>query len=147
MELQKKISDDLKSALKSGDQLRLGVLRMINSALQNKKIEKGRDAVLTDEEALQVLAKEAKKRKESIIAFENGGRPELAAGEKNELVIIEEYLPKQMSREDAVKEVERILAGITDKSKFGLVMKEVMKELKGKVDAAIITEIIKEKIG
>ena len=147
MELQKKISDDLKSALKSGDQLRLGVLRMINSALQNKKIEKGRDAVLTDEEALQVLSKEAKKRKESIIAFENGGRPELAAGEKNELVIIEEYLPKQMSREDAVKEVERILAGITDKSKFGLVMKEVMKELKGKVDAAIITEIIKEKIG
>jgi len=147
MDLLKRISDDLKSALKSGDQLRLGVLRMINSALQNKKIEKGKDAVLSDEEVLQVLTKEAKKRKESIIAFENGGRPELAEGEKKELVIIEEYLPAQMSREEVAKEVERVLATIADKSKFGLVMKEVMKELKGKADASVVTELIKEKLG
>ena len=147
MELQKKISEDLKAALKAGDQLRLTVLRMVNSALQNKKIEKGKDAELTDEDVLQVLSKEAKKRKESIIAFETGGRPELAEGEKKELVIIEEYLPKQMSREEVVKEVERILSGIADKSKFGLVMKEVMKELKGKADAGMVTELIKEKLG
>jgi len=147
MEILKKISEDLKAAMKSGDHFKLGVLRMVNSALQNKKIEKGKDGVLTDEEVLQVLTKEAKKRKESVLAFENGGRPELAENEKKELVIIDAYLPAQMSREDAAKEVERILATIADKSKFGLVMKEVMKELKGKVDAGMVTELIKEKLG
>lgn len=147
MELLKKISEDLKAAMKSGDHFTLGVLRMVNSAMQNKKIEKGKDGVLTEEEILQVLTKEAKKRKESVLAFENGGRPELAENEKKELVIIEEYLPAQMSREDVAKEVERILATIADKSKFGLVMKEVMKELKGKADAAIVTELVKEKLG
>jgi len=157
MELLKKISEDLKTALKSGDHFRLGVLRMISSALQNKKIEKGKDGILTEEEILQVLAREAKKRKESVVAFENGGRPELAENEKKELVVIEAYLPKQMSREEAAKEVERILSGVADtrptgqssgrKSKFGLVMKEVMKDLKGKADAGMITELIKEKLG
>lgn len=147
MELLKRISEDLKTALKSGDHFRLGVLRMVNSALQNKKIEKGKDGVLTEEDVMQVLSKEAKKRKESVLAFENGGRPELAENEKKELAVIEAYLPKQMSREDAAKEVEKILAKIEDKSKFGLVMKEVMKELKGKVDAAIVTELVKEKLG
>jgi len=147
MELLKKISEDLKVAMKSGDHFRLGVLRMVNSALQNKKIEKGKDGVLTEEEVLQVLAKEAKKRKESVLAFETGGRPELAENEKKELVIIEAYLPAQMSREDAAKEVEKILSTIADKSKFGLVMREVMKEMKGKADASMITELIKEKLG
>jgi len=147
MEILKKISEDLKAAMKSGDHFKLGVLRMANSALQNKKIEKGKDEVLTDEEVLQVLTKEAKKRKESVLAFEAGGRPELAENEKKELVVIEAYLPAQMSRGDAAKEVERILATIADKSKFGLVMREVMKELKGKVDAAMVTELIKEKLG
>ncbi len=147
MDLQKRISEELKIALKSGDQFRLGVLRMINSALQNKKIEKGKDAILTEDEVLLVLAKEAKKRKESIIAFENGGRPELAESEKKELAIIETYLPKQMSREEVSVAVEKILAGIGDKSKFGLVMKEVMKEMKGKADAGMITEVLKEKLG
>jgi uncharacterized protein YqeY len=147
MDLLQKINDDLKSALKSGDHFRLGVLRMVNSALKNKAIEKGKDAKLTDEEILQIFTKEAKKRKESIVAFENGGRPELADGEKKELVIIEEYLPKQMSKEDTEKEVVRILATISDKSKFGLVMKDVMKELNGKADAKLVSEIIKEKLG
>lgn len=147
MEILKKISEDLKVAMKSGDSFRLGVLRMVNSALQNKKIEKGKDGILTEEEVLQVLTKEAKKRKESVIAFEAGGRPELAENEKKELAVIEAYLPAQMSREDAAKEVERILSGIADKSKFGLVMKEVMKELKGKADAGMVTELIKEKLG
>ncbi len=147
MELLKKISEDLKVAMKSGDHFTLGVLRMVNSALQNKKIEKGKDGVLTEEEVLQVLTKEAKKRKESVLAFETGGRPELAENEKKELALIEKYLPAQMSREDVAKEVERILSTIADKSKFGLVMKEVMKELKGRADAGMVTEIIKEKLG
>ena len=147
MTLQEKLNQDIKESLKGGDSFRLGVLRMVNSALQNKKIEKGKDGVLTEEEVLQVLTKEAKKRKESVLAFEAGGRPELAENEKKELIIVEAYLPAQMSREEVAKEVERILSGVADKSKFGLVMKEVMKELKGKADAGMITELIKEKLG
>lgn len=146
MTLQEKLNQDIKESLKGRDSFRLGVLRMVNSALQNKKIEKGKDAVLSDEDVLQVLVKEAKKRKESVVAFENGGRPELAENEKKELVLIEKYLPAQMSREEVAKEVERILSGVADKSKFGLVMKEVMKELRGKADAGMITELIKEKL-
>jgi hypothetical protein len=147
MDLQKKLNEDLKTALKSKDQFRLGVLRLVNSSLQNKRIEKGKDAVLSEDDVLQVLAKESKKRKESVEAFEKGGRQELAENEKKELTIIEEYLPKQMGREEIVSAVEKILSGISDKSNFGLVMKEVMKELKGKADARIIGEVIKEKLG
>jgi len=147
MELEKKINEDLKSAMKSGDQFRLGVLRMINSALKNKAIEKGKDAKLTDEEVLAVFAKEAKKRKEAVAAFTAGGRPELAEGEKKELVIIEAYLPAQMSREEVEKEVEKILSGISDKSNAGIVMKTVMQGLKGKADGKMISEIVKAKLG
>ena len=146
MNLLEKINEDLKSAMKTKDQFRLGVLRMVNSALQNKKIEKGKDAILEDEEVLQILTKEAKKRKESVVAFESGGRPELAENEKKELAIIEEYLPEQMPKEEVAVLVENILKNISDKSSFGLVMKEVMQELKGKADAKMISEIIKEKL-
>lgn len=144
------IKDAMKSAAKAGQAgaaEKLGVLRMLNSAMKNKAIEKGKDAVLTDEEAMQVIAKEAKKRKESILAFEQGGRPELAEGEKKELAMLEAYLPKQMSREEAAAEVAKILAGFADKSNAGLVMKAVMAEMKGKADGKMISELVKEKLG
>ena len=138
---------DIKEAMKAGAAERLSVLRMLNSAMKNKAIEKGKDAVLTDEEAMQAIAKEAKKRKESILAFEQGGRPELAEGEKKELVMLEAYLPKQMPREEAAAEVAKILAGLADKSNIGLVMKAVMQEMKGKADGKMVSELVKEKLG
>ncbi len=146
MTLQEKIMSDIKEAMKAGNSEKLGVLRMLNSAMKNKAIEKGKDAVLTDEEAMQVISKEAKKRKESILAFEQGGRPELAEGEKKELAILEVYLPKQMSREEAAVKVEKILSGIADKSNAGLVMKAVMQEMKGKADGKMVSELVKEKL-
>lgn len=145
--LQEKIAQDIKEAMKAGNAEKLGVLRMVMSALNNKKIEKGKDAVLTDEDALQVLSKEAKKRKESAEVFISGGRPELAEKEKAELVIVESYLPKQMSKEEVAAEVEKVLSGLADKSNAGLVMKAVMAELKGKADGKIISEIVKSKLG
>lgn len=147
MDLQTKIMSDLKEAMKAGAAEKVGVLRMLNSAMKNKAIEKGKDAALTEAEAMQVVAKEAKKRKESILAFEQGGRPELAEGEKRELAILEAYLPAQMSREDVAAAVEKVLAGLADKSNQGLVMKAVMQELKGKADGKVISEVVKEKLG
>ena len=145
--LLEKLTQDLKEAMKAGNAGKVGVLRMLSSALKNRAIEKGKDMVLTDDEAMQVLMREAKKRKESIEAFEKGGRPELADKEKTELVLIEAYLPKQMSREEVVVAVEKVLAGLADKSNQGLVMKAVMGELKGKADGKMISEVVKEKLG
>lgn len=145
--LLEKLNQDLKEAMKSGNAGKLGVLRMLTSALKNRAIEKGKDAVLTDEEAMQVLMREAKKRKESVEAFEKGGRPDLAEAEKKELAMLEIYLPKQMSKEEVVSAVEKVLAGLADKSNQGLVMKAVMAELKGKADGKMISEAVKEKLG
>ena len=92
---------------------------------------------------MQVIAKEAKKRKESILAFEQGGRPELAEGEKKELAMLEAYLRKQMSREEAAAEIGKILAGLADKSNAGLVMKAVMQEMKGKADGKMVSELVR----
>lgn len=147
MPLEQKLKEDLKTAMKAGDPVRVGVLRMLNAALQNRRIEKGKDAVLSDEEVTEALRREQKKRKESVEAFEKGGRPELAKNEKSELAIIEVYLPKQMSREETAVAVEKIMAGLADKSNAGLVMKAVMQELKGKADGRLINEIVKEKLG
>src|SRR3989344_4222976 len=103
MDLLFKIANDLKESMKSGNAEKVAVLRMISAALKNREIEKrgrGQTVGLTDEEALAVLQKEAKKRKESIEAFSGGGRPELADKEKAELEIISFYLPRQMSEEE-----------------------------------------------
>ena len=145
--LQEKLTQELKEAMKSGNADKVGVLRMLNAALHNQAIAKGKDAVLTDEEVMEVLRREAKKRKESVEAFTKGGRPELAGKERVELVLIEVYLPKQMSREEVAAAVEKILAGLADKSNQGLVMKAVMQELKGKADGKMVREVVKEKLG
>jgi len=147
MDFQAKLMSDLKEAMKAGASDKVNVFRMLNAALKNKAIEKGKDAVLTEEEAMQVLLREAKKRKESVEAFEKGGRLDLADSEKKELAILEVYLPKQMSREEVAAAVEKVLAGLADKSNQGLVMKAVMGELKGKADGKMISEVVKEKLG
>jgi uncharacterized protein YqeY len=144
--IKDRLNDDLKKSLKGGDQKRVGVLRLLNTAIHNKEIEKyakSKSEVLTDEEILQVLAGEAKKRRESIEIFLSGGRQDLADKEKAELMVIQEYLPKQLSWEETEKAVADILkkSGLRD---FGLAMKEVMKELKGKADAKIISELVKK---
>lgn len=134
--------------MKNADPKTVGVLRLLISALNNKSIEKrtktGSDA-LTDEEVLQSLNSEAKKRKEAADIFIKGNRADLAEKEKGELEIIQNYLPKLMSREDTEKAIDKILASITSRE-IGPVMKEVMKELRGKADTAIISELIKQKI-
>ncbi|HEY4499565.1 MAG TPA: GatB/YqeY domain-containing protein [Candidatus Paceibacterota bacterium] len=149
MALSQRIMEDLKSAMKAGNAELLGVLRMLHASLKNKSIDKkgkGQSEELTDEDVIEVLGKEAKKRKESAEAFINGGRTDLAEKEKKELAIVEAYLPKQMNAEEVRAAVEKIISGLSDTSNFGLVMKTVMAELKGKADAKMVSEIIKEKV-
>lgn len=147
MELLVRISADLKEAMKAHEADKVSLLRMLSSALKNKAIEKGKDEVITEEEAIAAITREAKKRKESVVAFMAGGRPDLAEKETAELAIIEKYLPVLMSREETAAAVEKILAGLADKSNAGLVMKAVMQEMKGKADGKMVSELVKEKLG
>ncbi len=150
MALKDTISQDLKNAMKSGDKLRLETLRTIRAALMEREIEKrGSSNPMTPEDELGVLTTAAKKRKESIEQFQNGGRPELAEQERKELAIIQEYLPKQMSAEELEKAVRDVIAqtGATGAADFGKVMPQVMKHLKGKADGRLIQETVKKLLG
>ncbi len=149
--LHQKISDNLKEAMKAGQEFEVGVFRFLLASLHNKEIEKkgkGLEPVLSDDEVIEVLIKEAKKRKESIEAYTKGARSDLAEKEKKELEIIKKYLPEELSRE----EVERIIGAIMEKSgakdvkDLGRVMGEAMKELKGKADASLVSEIVKKNL-
>ena len=145
MGLKEKISEDLKQSLKSGNQFRVGVLRMLSAAIHNKEIEvRAKNSNLTDEQIVQILGTEAKKRREAAELFNSGNRPDLGEKEKLELEIVLEYLPKQMNETDTRKAVTEII--VREKSaSFAVAMKAVMKELKGKADAKLISEIIKDK--
>ena len=150
MSLKDTLMQDLKEAMRAGAADRVSVLRLINSGLKNRAIEKktkGQSEELRDEDVMEVIQKEAKKRRESIEVFTKGGRPELASKEQAELSMIEAYLPKQLTREEAIAVIDQVLAKVPDKSNVGLVMKAVMAELKGKADTKMVSEIVKTKLG
>lgn len=152
MSTQEKISADLKEAMRAGQSFEAGVFRMAISAFHNKEIEKkgkGGEVELSEEEVIEILGKEAKKRKESVAAYEKGGRNDLAEKEKKELEIIGKYLPEQLGREEIEKAVLAAITktGAKDIKDFGMAMREAMAELKGKVDASIVSEILKGKLG
>ncbi len=150
MALKDKISEDIKSAMKSGDKLRLETLRTIRAALVEKEIERrGAAKEMTPEDELGVLTGAAKKRRESIELFGKGGRADLVDQETKELAIIQEYLPRQMSAEEILAVVRGIIAqsGATGPGDFGKVMPLVMKELKGKADGKLVQETVRRTLG
>jgi uncharacterized protein YqeY len=149
MGLKEQIGDDLKSAMKAGDRIRLETLRTLRAALMEKEIEKrGSGKPLSPEDEIAVLTSSAKKRRESMELFEKGGRPELVEQEGKELSIIQEYLPRQMSPEEVMKVIEQAVdtLGASGQSDFGKVMSSVMKELKGKADGRLIQDLVKKRL-
>ena len=134
--------DDLKTAMKSKDKLRLSVIRMVRAKIKNAEIEK-RDA-LTDDEVLKVIARDVKQHKESITAFTDGNRPELAEKEEAELVILMEYMPQQMSRDEVVAIVKQVIdeAGATGPQDKGKVMGKIMAQVSGKADGKEVNQIV-----
>jgi len=148
MSLVQKITDDMKAAMKSGDKARLEVIRFAIAGLQaagKEKEQKEPGATLTDEEAVSVLQKDAKRRKESIELFKQGGRNDLVEQETAQLAVIMEYLPKELSREEIGMMVDAAMAaGSND---FSSLMKETMKSVKGRADGKQVGEVIKEKLG
>jgi len=145
MSLHSDIKNQIKDAMRAKDTVRLNALRNLAATLQADLVKKGTaDTELSDEETLGVIRRLVKQRKDSIEQFTKGGRPELAADETAELKIIETYLPQMMSREDIKKvaEAKKAEMGVTDKTKTGMLMSAIMKDLKGKADGADVKAVV-----
>lgn len=144
MGLRDKITEDLKNAMKAGDKVRTETLRMLRAQiLEFDKSGAGREMNADDD--MKILLSSVKKRKDSIEMYENAKRMDLVEKELAELSIVQEYLPKQISREEAETIITKIIAE-TGTKEIGKIMPLVMKELKGKLDGKLINEIVKQKI-
>lgn len=160
--MKTKIAEDLKKALLSQDILRVATLRMLLAAVVNKEKEKryklsrenpnlsqdqlAKQSELKDQEVLDVVVSEAKKRKESIEAFEKGGRKDLVAKEQAELKVLEEYLPEQLPEEEIQKLVKEAITktGATSQKDMGKIMAVLMPRVKGRADGALVSRIVQE---
>jgi len=144
MSLKTRLQDDLKTAMRDNDALRKDVLRLTIAAIKNAEIAKIGE--LTDDELLAVLRTEVKRRRETIAEVERAGRTDLLAKEQAQLEVLSAYLPQQMSREQIVVAAKAVLAqmGAADPKQMGLVMKNIMAELKGKADGKLVQEVVRE---
>ena len=142
MTLQQRVDSDLKEAMRAKDVTKLGVLRMLKSALKYAAIAKsGAEAELSDAEAVQVIRKQAKQRQDSVESFEKGGRAELAEKEKQELTILNTYLPQGMTPDELAKVVRETIAelGATSKAQMGAVMKALQAKVGGRADGKTLS--------
>jgi len=148
MTLQERVDADLKEAMRAKDATKLGALRMLKSGFKYAAIAKsGAEAELSDAEAAQVIRKQAKQRQDSIESFEKGGRAELAKKEKEELSILNGYLPQPMSADEVSKIVRETIAeaGATSRAQMGAVMKVVQAKVAGRVDGkALSAEVARQ---
>jgi hypothetical protein len=154
MSLHEQIKNQIKDAMRAKDALRLETLRGLSALFSNELISKqvkgevpSSVTVLSDEDASALIRRSVKQRKDSIEQFEKGGRTDLADKEKSELVILETFLPKMMSREEIQKIVEAKIAALgddkaIDKSKVGQFTGQIMKDLKGKADGSDVKAVI-----
>ena len=149
MTLLERVDSDLKEAMRARDATRLGVLRMLKSALKYAAIAKsGAEAELSEAEAAQVIRKQARQRQDSIESFEKGGRVELAKKEKEELSILNGYLPQAMSGDELAKIVRETIAetGATSKAQMGAVMKAVQAKVAGRADGRTLSAEVQKQL-
>ena len=150
MSLKDRISDDIKTAMKAKDKLRLETVRGIKKVILEKESEiraKGRED-LNEEEELAVLTQLAKQRRDSITQYNDAGRPELADKEAQELTILEEYLPAQLSDAEVEAVIDEVITqvGASSPRDMGKVMGPAMKRLQGKADGGKVQAIVKTKL-
>ncbi len=144
MSIKESLKSDLVTAMKARDELRLSTLRLITSAIKNKEIDERKE--LDDDGVLAVLNTAAKQRRDSIEQYEKGGRIDLADKEKAELVIIQGYLPQQLSKDEVAAIIKETVAetGAAGAKDMGKVMKALMPKVKGKADGKLVNELVKE---
>jgi len=148
MSLKESLPAELKDALRAGDKVRLGTIRLILSAVNYAEIDQQK--ALDDPGVHAVIAKMIKQRRESIDAFKAGNRPDLVAQEQAELGILESYMPRQLTRDEIIAEAKKVIAevGVTKPQDMGKVMGKLTPLLRGKADgkeiAAVVTELLKQ---
>ncbi len=148
--LKQKIEDDLKSAMLSGNSDVIEALKMVKAAILNKEVELGvRDVGLSDDQVIELLSKEAKKRLESSKVYAEAGREEQAAGEKSEYDLIQKYLPKQLSDEDLMSLVDETLSqmGEVSMKDMGKVIGVVKSKAGASADGGKIASVVKQRLG
>lgn len=146
MTLIEELEDDLKEAMRERDEDRRDVLRLILNALRNA--EKDLQRPLTEEEELQVLQRERKKRLEAADAFRSAGREEQADDEEYELEVLEDYMPDPLSEDEIERIVDDAIAenGATSLADLGRVMADVMPQIAGRADGSTVSQIVREKL-
>lgn len=144
--MKERILEDLKNAMKSQDKQKLAVIRMVKGAISLEEINSKKE--LTDDDIVGIIAKQIKTRKESIIDFEKGNRQDLVDQTNEEIKILEEYMPEQLSAEEIEEVISTIINDInpTGMSDMGKIMKEASSKLKGKADMSFVSSLIKEKL-
>ena len=146
MSLVEQINNDMKIAMKSQDKERLSVIRMLKSAVQLASIEKKHE--LNDEEVIDVLSKQIKMRKDSVVEFSKANREDLMNQYNKEIEILMTYMPQQLSLEECLKIIDEAIIKInpTSPKQMGLIMKEVTPSLKGRFDMGEVSKMIKDKL-
>ena len=146
MSLHEQIKNNIKESMKAGDKVRLEVMRGLVTAFTNELVATGKTPqdMLTDEEAIKVITRASKQRKDSIEQFTKGGRMDLVDIEMDQLKILEEFLPKLMDMTEIEKFVKEKVDELTvkDITKKGMFMASIMKDLKGKADGAMVKEVV-----
>lgn len=151
MSIQQQILDDLRQAMKSRDENLTRVLRSIKASMLEKEISTrsgGKSQPISDEEAVDVLVKAAKQRRDSLSQFRNAGREDLAAIEESELAVIDTYLPKPLSEEELKQLIRNaiIKTGASSQKDMGKVMAVLMPDVKGKADGAVVSKLVRESL-
>ena len=146
--LKDKIQEDLKAAMIAKDELKLSTIRMLKSALQYYEIQKGAGYGATNDDVVEIISREIKKRNEAIDLYRKGGRDELAQKEEKELNILKTYLPEQIPEDKIRTLVQEAIAftGASSMQEMGKVMGTLMPKVKGKADATLVSNIVREAL-
>ncbi|KAA9007654.1 GatB/YqeY domain-containing protein [Paenibacillus spiritus] len=144
MNLSERLNEDMKQAMKSKDKFRLSTIRMVRSTIKNLEIDLKR--TLDDSEVLDILSREIKQRKDALQEFEKAGRDELAASNKAEIEVIQEYLPQQLTEEEIKAIVQQTIqeTGASSKSEMGKVMSALMPKVKGRADGKLVNQAVQQ---
>ena len=147
--LKDRIADDMRAAMKSRDQVRVSTLRMLMAAVKNAEVQGAQARELSDSEVLDVVGREAKRRKEAIEAYSGAGRDDLVDKETAELGVLRGYLPEALSDEELARLVDEAIteAGASTPKQMGEVMKVLMPKVRGRADGAAVSAMVKQKLG
>lgn len=149
MTLEERLDADLKDAMKSGDTTRKLAIRAVKAAITEAKVAGTEAKTLTDADVLAIIAKQVKQRRDSIIEYNKGHRPDLAAQEEAEIKVLEVYLPQQLSEAEIRARAQAVIAelGVTDMKGLGPVMKRLSADLRGIADGQTVNRVVRELLG